>query len=305
MDYSRYITPDTILIDVDAGSRSGLLGQVVTALLQAPLIRVQRHVNGDRIWEAIANRGGNAGYVAGHQAAVPLARIKNFRGLGLCVAIPRTPIVWEEGQPPVNLVVLAVVPESRPTLAVKVQARIERLVQDPAVRALFATEKSAEALCAWLRANAFEVEIPLTAADLMRDPIALLGPETPLVEITRRMVEWNLDAVGIVDRDQRLVGEIRADALFTLGMPDFFSQLKSVSFIAEYDPFEKYFQHERERLAKDVMDRNFALVKEDATVLEIVFLLAVQHHAKVYVERNGKMVGVIDRIRVIDRILNI
>jgi predicted transcriptional regulator len=88
-------------------------------------------------------------------------------------------------------------------------------------------------------------------------------------------------------------------------MPDFFGQLKTVSFISEFDPFERYFKAEAEATAEDVMSRDFAAMPETATLLEIVFELAVRRRPKVYVVRDGKRVGIIDRIRVLDRVLRL
>lgn len=138
----------------------------------------------------------------------------------------------------------------------------------------------------------------------MRQPRVFITTDTPLKQVTQKMHELYLDAMGIVDKDHKLVGEITTDRLLTLGIPDFFTQLKSVSFINEYDPFEKYFEKEAHQTAADVMSTKYAAVEEDATLLEVVFHLAVQRHAKCHVVRDGVLVGVIDRIVVLDRILN-
>ena len=57
-----------------------------------------------------------------------------------------------------------------------------------------------------------------------------------------------LDAAGITDANRRLVGQVTADDLFTLGMPDFFRQLKSIAFIAEFDPLRDEGETYGERL---------------------------------------------------------
>ncbi|HQL95728.1 MAG TPA: CBS domain-containing protein, partial [Candidatus Hydrogenedentes bacterium] len=131
------------------------------------------------------------------------------------------------------------------------------------------------------------------------------APETPLKEVTRIMNQHMLESVSVTDADGTLLGQITCDQLFKLGMPDFFTQLKSVSFIREFDPFEKYFQKETGALARDVMTADMATLPEEATLLEVVFELAVRRHPKIYVVRAGKRVGVIDRSLVLDRVINI
>ena len=145
----------------------------------------------------------------------------------------------------------------------------------------------------------------LCARDIMREPLVRIYPETPLRDVTRMMLAHNLDAAGVVDHEDCLLGEITCDQLFLLGVPDFFRQLKSVSFISEFNPFERYFEQESNKTAGTVMSSRFCALPPQASVLEVVFEMAVHHHTKVHVVANGKRVGVIDRILVLDKILNL
>jgi CBS domain-containing protein len=53
------------------------------------------------------------------------------------------------------------------------------------------------------------------------------------------------------------------------------------------------------------MRTDYAALPESATLLEIVFELAIRRHVKVYVVRDGKRIGIIDRSQVLDRVINI
>ena len=55
---------------------------------------------------------------------------------------------------------------------------------------------------------------------------------------------------------------------------------------------------------RDVLETDCAALPPDATILEIVFELSVKGHTKVFVVENERLVGVVDRIRVLDRILS-
>ena len=68
---------------------------------------------------------------------------------------------------------------------------------------------------------------------------------------------------------------------------------------------EKYFEAEVEVQAGDVMSKDVCVMSETATLLEIVFALSVKHYPKAYITRDNKLVGVVDRITVVDRILNL
>ena len=52
------------------------------------------------------------------------------------------------------------------------------------------------------------------------------------------------------------------------------------------------------------MSTDYAAVGEDATLMEIIYMLAVRNYSKAHVLKDGQKVGTIDRILVLDRILN-
>lgn len=143
------------------------------------------------------------------------------------------------------------------------------------------------------------------ASDIMGPPRLALSPEMPLQEATRLMADHRAAAVPVLDGD-KLVGEIVADDLFKLGIPDFFSQLKSVGFIRYFDPFEEYFAVEIASKVSDVMNTEFKAFPETATLIEIVFAISVQKCPLIYIvgERN-KLLGVIDRTLLLKRIINL
>lgn len=119
------------------------------------------------------------------------------------------------------------------------------------------------------------------------------------------MSTHNLRAIPVVNNEREILGEITVERLFKYGLPEFFGQLKSVSFIAEFDPFEKYFEDEQHVLASDMMESTARAVPMDYTIMEIVFDLAVKAHPKLYVvDENNRWVGTIDKGLVLDNVIN-
>jgi CBS domain-containing protein len=119
------------------------------------------------------------------------------------------------------------------------------------------------------------------------------------------MSQTETDAVAVRDADDRVIGEVSCDLLLRKGVPPFFSQLPSVAFARNFDPFDRYFADEAHSTAGDLMTTDYAAVEEDATLMEIVYLLAVRGYPKVYVLCDHRQVGVIDRALVLDRIFNL
>lgn len=258
----------------------------------------------DKIIQATEEREIGRSTQFGKGFALPHARLPGVKGPRICVATLAEPVDYN-GEP-VSLAILLIGPQERPGIMLQTLSAIARLIRDPKTRDVIERANDAVTLSAWLTAHLQEEDGLITAVDVMRPSLGRVRPDMPVPSLVRAMAALNLDAAGITDDAGTLVGQITADNLFTLGMPDFFRQLKSVAFIAEFDPFEKYFEREATLTVADVMTPPVAIVAPAATILEIVFMLSVKGHPKVYVvdERNH-LLGVIDRIRVLDRIFDL
>ncbi len=297
------LDPGRVLIGLDAPDKDALLRTLCETVRTAP--GVPDGLSLAALLAAVQTREAERSTLLGRGFACPHARVPGVEGVRVAVATLKRPLPWDdEGE--ARWVVLMVGPHERPAPALRLLAQLATLARDDeAVEHILAADDPTT-LATWLDRRLREEEGPLCAVDVMRDSLDRIGPDMPVPELARRMAAHRLDAAGVTDDERRLLGVVTADDLFTLGMPDFFKQLKSVAFIAEFDPFEKYFQHEASLTARDVMRPTPATVGPDATILEVVFLLAVQGHPKVFVvDDQRRLLGVIDRIRVLDRILNL
>jgi nitrogen PTS system EIIA component len=306
MDIPPYFDKGQVLLGSEASDKWALISSMIEALALSESLQRHSPISKEDLLKAVVDREEDRPTGLGNGFAFPHGRIKGFTGVGLCVAIPAAPIDFNapDGKP-AEIVVLMVVPENQPQVALKYMAQFARLISDPVEREVMLSLRDPEPMTGYITKRVLQTDTLIAARDIMRRPKISIHPDTPLREVTKRMHQHMLDTVAVVEEDQTLVGEITCELLFQLGMPHFFSQLKSVSFIDEFDPFVKYFEGEGGSLARDVMSTDFATVSEDATLLEIVFELSVKRRNKVHVVRNGKRVGVIDRILVLDRVINI
>jgi mannitol/fructose-specific phosphotransferase system IIA component (Ntr-type) len=258
-----------------------------------------------RIRSAILQRERTRPTCIGADLAFPHARVSGLSGFVACMATLRHDLDYEAHDPTaVRMVWMVVAPEESPTLALKAMAIVGALMENGAKEVLLAASDPA-AVHRYLQSLQLVMDVPITAREVMRRPRVGVTLDTPLRQVTREMLDKDVECVSVSDADGRMVGEITCDMLFKTGVPDFFSQLASVAFIRQFDPFEKYFQSEADARAGDVMSSDFAAVGEEATLMEVVFLLSVRGYPKVYVVRDGRRVGVIDRAAVLDRILNL
>jgi CBS domain-containing protein len=298
---AKHLDPKAILLDFDSSDPMEAAKAVFSALEKGPL------------YASLVDAGNNAQNVhaiedanllnTGHAATV-LIRIPHLRNFLIGMARLNKPFIRSENES-CQLVIVVVTPPENPHIALKIDGQFEVFMERPEFRDQMLSLNSGEAIHQLIQDNGLTLNEPIVARDFMRPPLFLVSPETPLLEVTQQMRKHRSNCVGVVDAEGRLIGQISSDLLFKLGIPEFLEQLMSVSFIRNFDPFEKYFAFAKNATAADVMSKELTTVNDDATLMEIVFLLTVKRNPKVFVLRNGIRVGVIDRQEVLNKILNI
>ena len=306
MNLTQYLFPDCILTDCAAGSRAELLSLQVSA--------IHRHLAGkgmpcpapEEMLREVAARENQQSTCLGEGIAVPHARMEGLSTIGLSVAVLPRPVSFESGERrDVSISILVIAPVERPNLVLKIWGAFIRLLRTPGVRDQLAAARTPQEACTLLRGHNLALEISLTARDMMIRPPFQVRPETPLRQVCFLMNKHHEVATAVVDEGGQLLGEITSDRIFQYGMPEFFTQLQSVSFVRHFNPLEKYFEEEASLTAATLMTDGFATVRPEATLIEVIFLITVKNHTKVYVtDASGKLLGVIGRLTVLDRAIN-
>lgn len=304
MQLTNHLEPGQILVGCEETDKQRLLERMVDVLSASRVQRLNPQISKACLRAAIFGREAQRPTVMGNGLAFPHARIKGFNGIGMVLAILKRPICFGPGQD-VSVVCMIVVPQEAPMVTLKVMARVAQFFRNEKIRADLIAAKSSEAVLALFSSGELSLDIPVTARDIMVPPGPRVALKMPLREVTSLMHAERLDAVAVVGAAGELAGEITSDSLFQFGLPEFFQHLKSVSFISEFDPFEKYFEREAHSVAEQLMGTDLCRMPPEATLLEIVFALAVKRRTQVYVVEAGNVwVGTVDRASVLNNVLN-
>lgn len=304
MNLGEYLRPECIQTHVAIQDKWESLDLIAGMFAKAGVLRDQP-VGEKEILAALRSREEAQSTAIGGGIAIPHARIRGFRGMAVGMVTHEQGLDY--GAPdgvPVTIIWAILVAEDEPSLALQAYARIHEWMQDAAVRSYFATTCEPEPLREYITQRNIPVQGTLQARDVMRPPFTHIMADTPLRDIVKEMRRHSLEVIPIESPERRILGEISCDRLFQFGIPDFFNQLQSVEFISRFDPFQKYFSEEGRVTARDVMQKHVAIVKPDATIMEVVFALTVLRHPAVHVAENGIRIGSIDRLEVLNRILD-
>jgi PTS system nitrogen regulatory IIA component len=303
---AEWLTPEQILVGVEATTKTELLRKMFDVAWNS-LPRVgARLPDRDEIWALLEADEAIKASGFGRGLAFPHVSCPQLTVPGLCIALPATPVDFGSlDGVPCEVVLLMLVPEDEPGKSLALLALLTKMSARREIHDVLLSERDPARLCEYIQTHADALDQPIRARDIMREPFIETFADSPLRDVTMKMLRHNLEAVAILSRDREVLGQITCDEMLMLGLPDFFKQLKSVSFIRQFDPFEKYFEKQRAKTAGDVMSKHCSTLDENATLLEVVFELAVRRHPKVYVTREGRLVGVIDRFLLLDRVLNL
>lgn len=286
-----------------SGSRDAVLGKMLETLCSGEFYTVNPELSHESIMQALIAREAQRTTAVGEGIAFPHARLPQLKQAIFAVGTLDEPVMFEDL--PVQIVCLILVPTSDPSVSLKLMAQISRLLLDEAVKRDVLNAKTPDVMRAVFSERNPRIDKPILARDIMRRPRFSVLDTDSVARCSHLMSVNNLQAVPVVNEQRQVLGEITVGRLFRYGLPEFFSNLKSVSFIAEFDPFEKYFEDESGIKAGDMMEPQARIVPMDYTIMEIVFDLAIQNYPKLYVvDDEGRWIGTLDKGLVLDNVIN-
>jgi len=306
MNLLKFIQSECILTGVKAGGIEDLLRQQAKTIHDNLPERIQKETTLERMVTMLLEREKKQSTGLGNGILVPHARVSNFNHLGLSIAVLAEPMPYTcIDDKPVQLSCMVIATAETPNIVIKIWSTLARLLNDPAVHEYFLNAPNPQTIYNYLKTYDLNLELSITASDIMVKPRTTVAQDSSLQETTHIMYKYKEACLGVLNEKGILVGQITADNVFHYGMPEFFTQLQSVSFVRNFNPLSKYFENEGHMTASDIMDTEVAVVPPTATLIEVIFQLSVKKRLKVFVTGpKGKLLGVIDRLSVLDRAIN-
>lgn len=302
MQLIRLFTPSSLIAKLSAEDRDDVFKQMAAAIT-ADLNEKGAQLEDDEIFNDIIVHEEIAPTLAHNGVAFPHVHLPKLETIGICIATLKKPAYFYNNED-AEIIVMLAMPKERTENDLKVMAAISRFLKDDQNRANVLAAQTPLEMYMLFEQVGLSVNAPICAADIMRPPRWFVPPEAPLEEVARVMHETNQLDVPVVDDKLNIVGIITTRTLFKLGMPEFFTKLKNISFIAEFDPFEKYFEEQVKYVAKDIMEPAVT-IPATYTVFEIVFDLVVKNIPHLFVvDVNNHWIGTVGHGTVLDNIIS-
>lgn len=304
INLSTLIQKDLIIRDLKADSKESAIDKLVRHLYRfkpecfgsVPMEKTIRTIL-DR--EEMQTTG------LGNHLAFPHGRIHGWGAFASVIGISKNGLNFQSVDGlPVQVVCLMVSSEDEPYVILKAMAAFSRLFHSvPHPLDLF-RGNTLEQIVSKIHKSEMKTHEQIIAHDLMRPVKAVVNLKSSVEDVARTMHMHHLDVLPVVDDQNKFYGTISCSDIFSYGIPDFFNQLHTVSFVRHIDPFEKYYKIRKNLKVSDLIqyDHSSAISKEN-TLLEIVFQLTVKQRPRLFILDDGMLAGEIDRFSIVDKIL--
>ncbi len=261
----------------------------------------------DALLKEVLNREAEQSTGVGEGFAFPHARVSGLKCESQIVfAIAPCGVDFSsfDGQP-CKFIMLSIVQETDPNTILRARAALIGALASKSAQGKFLAAPDSEALWKLIDDSGANTKKDVLAQDLMTPPPAVGRPDMTLREAALEMFKNKLNAMPVVDKDGVFLGEITTHELLAFGIPEFFLNLKTVSFVRHMDPCEKYFSKDLKMTLADLKTVSEAsALPPDATLMEIVFEMAAKRRRTVNViDADGKLIGLITRLTIVEKVL--
>jgi nitrogen PTS system EIIA component len=241
----------------------------------------------------------------GEGFAFPHARIEGLKKSYTLLAISKSGIDYSSlDKQPTYFFILNLVSDLQPNILLKTRAAISRFLSSKNTRKAILECNNIDEIWSHIEKSNIEISYDITARDIMQPQSFWISPDTFLKDAARKLHKHHIDSLPVLDQNNLLLGVISCHELFSYSMPDFFFNLHKISFIKHMDPFEKYFKVDKKISISTLMKtENLPIIHPNATLMEIIFSMTVNHKSLLYVVDEQKLLGVLDRHTIIDKIL--
>ncbi len=279
------------LVDELYKKKSGLFGKNLTA----------EAVAGSVLSRELANSTG-----IGEGLAFPHARIEGWKEIAMAVGISHEGVDFftADGHPTKLIFLMISSTEEAYVILQAMSAVLRALKETRYLSRIVREDIQTEDIIKILSRVEINPKEKILVSHIMSPVVRSVMQETSVEDLAHIMHTEHLDVLPVIDGEGKFCGEVSCLDVFRFGMPDFFSQLNTISFVKYIDPFDKLFRLKKGLKAKDLYHPEAKSLNKQNTLMEVIFEMTVKGKSKLFVvDDSGVLIGVIDRFTIIDKIL--
>ncbi|MDD3886715.1 MAG: CBS domain-containing protein [Victivallaceae bacterium] len=237
--------------------------------------------------------------------ALPHLRMAEINDLYIIIARLDTPVKMQSGDvAPCRMVVMSLISQETSDLYLKSLAAMLRFagVGDHLGRLLSAPD--ADAFIEVLRAADVKVRSCLAADDLLHSGGTTINVNDSLARAIDLFSRDDRPAMPVVDDDGKLVGELDAKEVLHRFIPEYIFRMDNLDFLDSFEPFNRIFKEETERVVRDYMQPARLVVRGSTPLIQFTVRM-VKHDVRItyVIDEDGKYLGEVTVKDIVKKVL--
>jgi len=278
-----------ILVQQESLSRNALIQKLL-----AHIAELHELPDSVAYYNAVIERENANNTVVAKGIAIPHARLDGITTPLVGVATSETGVVFTEGEAPIHLVLLILIPRNQPGFYLQILRAIASIMRDKNAAKTVSSFKTPEEVMKFFERGGMILPDYVCAADIMRNEFTTLKSNDNLQKAIDTFIEKKLDEIPITDADGDLVGVVSVSALLKVCLPDYVLWMSDLSPIVNFEPFSNVLRNEQNTWLKDIQSTTYATVQMDSPAITVASEFTRKNTSKCYVLNGKKLMGIID-----------
>jgi len=142
------------------------------------------------------------------------------------------------------------------------------------------------------------------AKDIMTLNVITVGPDMPISDVAKLLIERRISAVPVIDNDNSLIGIVsEGDLVHRIRGDHELPRSWWLSLIGDPNDEPQEYIRSHGKTAKDVMTKDVVAISEFTSIAEIAETLETKKIKRVPVVDDGKLVGIVSRANIIQALV--
>jgi len=286
---TSFFSADDILIHQEGVTRDEVIRKLLAHVAAGHGI-----TDVDAFYEAIIEREEANDTVVASGIAIPHARVGDIQRPYVGVATSAQGIAFADGQPPVHLILLVLIPRDQPGLYLQILRALAGVLRDRTVATSVSNLKTADEVMRFFERGGMVLPDYVCAADIMRDDFIALRNNDSLKAAIDCFIANQISEIPVIDRDGDMTGVVSAVALLKVCLPEYLLWMSDLSPIVNFEPFTAVLRNEQNTWLSDILLHEFASVQINAPAISVAGEMTRRNTSQCYVLNGKKLAGVID-----------
>ncbi len=297
MKLSSLLRPDYIIINSPARNKEDAIAEILVNFKKYYKFNIEQ----DYIEKTIREREELGGTTFDTGIAIPHARLDNFDDILIGILLPEK--LFMDGKREVRTVVLILTSKTVSNIYLNALSSLIKISRDKDFYEELLLSSSGEAFVSLIEKKNVKVKEEVTVESIMSEKFFSTHPDATLKELVDTFYKNSVTYLPVIDGEGNFVGELNLNTVIKEGIPDYATKMGNLKFLKSFEPLERLFRKEDEIKVYEIMKKPSIVLGRDSSIIEAALEITNNNRRHIPVVENGKVVGVLALMDILNRIL--